>query len=92
MKPLTPDDQTGRESRLPGERAGASEFPAPGPLHVSSHSSPVPGQPPAGHPPCVDSDETGLPVLHSWKTLYLFVLASFALWIALLIALTKSFS
>ena len=38
------------------------------------------------------SDETGLPMLHSWKAVYFFVLATFAVWLALLIALTKYFS
>jgi len=38
------------------------------------------------------SHETGLPLLHSWKAVYVFVLFTFALWLALLIALTKYFS
>jgi hypothetical protein len=41
----------------------------------------------------VDHDRSpGVPGFRTWKTVYLFVLASFAIWIALLIALTKSFS
>jgi hypothetical protein len=39
-----------------------------------------------------ESEETGLPLLQSWKAVYLFVLGSFALWLALLIALTEMFS
>ena len=39
------------------------------------------------------SDEgTGLPGLRTWRAVYAFVLLVFALWIALLIALTKVFS
>lgn len=39
------------------------------------------------------SDEsTGLPVLRSWRRVYAFVLVVFAVWIALLIALTRAFS
>ncbi|HEX9048394.1 MAG TPA: hypothetical protein VF988_15310 [Verrucomicrobiae bacterium] len=39
-----------------------------------------------------ESGATGLPLVHTWKGVYLWVLASFALWVALLVALTKSFS
>jgi hypothetical protein len=39
-----------------------------------------------------ESEETGLPFFHSWKSVYLFVLVSFVLWITLLVALTKYFS
>ncbi len=39
------------------------------------------------------SDEnTGLPVLRTWRGVYAFVLAVFALCVALLIALTRMFS
>lgn len=38
------------------------------------------------------ADKTGLPLFHSWKNVYLFVLGTFALWVALLVALTKAFS
>jgi len=34
----------------------------------------------------------GLPLLGSWKAVYLFVLGSFVLWVALLIGLTNMFS
>jgi hypothetical protein len=37
-------------------------------------------------------EDTGLPLFHSWKSVYLFVVATFILWIALLIALTRMFS
>ena len=45
----------------------------------------------------VDTDhaqagETGLPLLHTWKSVYSFVLASFVLWLLLLIVLTRMFS
>ena len=39
-----------------------------------------------------ESEETGLPFFHSWKSVYLLVLGSFIFWVALLIALTKFFS
>jgi len=49
-----------------------------------------PGQ--AGNQPKIDSPATGLPFLRTWQAVYLFVLASFILWITLLIALTKAYS
>jgi hypothetical protein len=39
-----------------------------------------------------ETEETGLPLFHSWKSVYLFVLGSFVFWVALLIALTNIFS
>ena len=39
-----------------------------------------------------EPDETSLPLLRSWKAVYVFVLGSFVLWLALLIILTKAFS
>ena len=39
-----------------------------------------------------ESEETGLPIFRSWKSVYLFVLGSFVFWVALLIALTEFFS
>jgi len=39
-----------------------------------------------------DTHGTGLPFFRTWKSVYLFVLASFVLWVALLILLTKMFS
>lgn len=39
-----------------------------------------------------ENEDTGLPFLRTWKAVYLFVLASFALWVALLLALTRTFS
>jgi hypothetical protein len=53
----------------------------------------IPG--PAGLPPgSADSNncETGLPGLFTWRTVYAFVLAVFALWVGLLIALSRMFS
>jgi hypothetical protein len=49
------------------------------------------------HPASVESsareaEETGLPFFRSWRSVYLFVLGSFVLWVALLVALTKFFS
>jgi hypothetical protein len=35
---------------------------------------------------------TGLPWLHTWKGVYLFVLGSFIIWVGLLVALTVIFS
>jgi hypothetical protein len=43
-------------------------------------------------PPNHETEGTGLPFFRSWKSVYLFVLATFAVWVALLIALTKAFS
>jgi hypothetical protein len=39
-----------------------------------------------------EKGETSLPFFHSWKSVYLFVLVTFAVWVALLLALTKAFS
>ena len=39
-----------------------------------------------------ESEETGLPLFRTWKWVYLLVLASFILWVTLLIGLTKMFS
>ena len=46
----------------------------------------------AVEPNAQGAEDTGLPLLHSWKAVYLFVLASFVLWVALLLALTKFYS
>jgi hypothetical protein len=46
----------------------------------------------ATEPSARESEETGLPFFRSWKSVYLFVLGSFLLWTALLVALTKMFS
>jgi hypothetical protein len=37
----------------------------------------------------VDDRETGLPLLRTWPAVYLFVLGTFALWMILLVALTR---
>jgi hypothetical protein len=37
----------------------------------------------------IDENKTGLPWPSSWKGAYIFVLASFILWIILLVALTR---
>lgn len=39
-----------------------------------------------------ETNGSGLPFLRTWPAVYLFVLASFVLWVALLIALTRMFS
>lgn len=39
-----------------------------------------------------DPGETGLPLLPTWAAVYWFVAATFALWIGLLILLTKAFA
>jgi hypothetical protein len=36
-------------------------------------------------------DETGLPWLRTWKSVYLVVIINFALWVAFLVALTVYF-
>ena len=47
---------------------------------------------PSDASPDTKPGETGLPLLRTWRAVYVFVLATFALWIALLVALTKLFS
>ncbi|HEX4348980.1 MAG TPA: hypothetical protein VH251_01265 [Verrucomicrobiae bacterium] len=39
-----------------------------------------------------ESGETGLPLFRTWKAVYILVLASFGLWVSLLILLTETFS
>jgi hypothetical protein len=39
-----------------------------------------------------EADETGLPGLRTWNQVYLLVIIHFAIWIALLVALTHFFS
>jgi hypothetical protein len=36
-------------------------------------------------------ETTGLPLLHTWRSVYLFVLGSFVLWVLLLVALSLVF-
>jgi hypothetical protein len=43
-------------------------------------------------PPVAEAGDTGLPWFHTWRGVYLFVLGSFVLWVALLFALTRIFS
>jgi hypothetical protein len=38
-----------------------------------------------------NDEDPGLPGLHSWPAVYLLVLGSFALWIVLLVALTRMY-
>jgi hypothetical protein len=49
-------------------------------------------QPDATEPSAREIEETGLPLFRSWKSVYLFVLATFILWVALLVTLTEIFS
>ena len=39
-----------------------------------------------------DDEATGLPVLKSWRAVYLFVLGTFVVWVILLSALSRAFS
>jgi hypothetical protein len=55
-------------------------------------SAPDESPPEPSRPPAAESGETGLPWLGSWRGVYLFVLATFVLWIALLWLLTSLFS
>ena len=41
--------------------------------------------------PTQPNEDTGLPGFRTWKSVYFFVLASFAVWIALLMALSWMF-
>jgi hypothetical protein len=43
-------------------------------------------------PSAREAEDPGLPWLRTWKGVYLFVLGSFVLWVALLIVLTEIFS
>jgi hypothetical protein len=52
-------------------------------------SSPAP---PGAPNNSVDTNETGLPGLRTWRGVYLVVLGTFMLWVALLAALEKFFS
>jgi len=42
--------------------------------------------------PTPNDDATGLPGVRTWRGVYTAVLVSFAVWIALLIALTRAYS
>ncbi len=37
-------------------------------------------------------EDPGLPGLHTWRAVYLFVIGTFILWVALLLVLTRIFS
>ncbi len=43
-------------------------------------------------PSPIDDDATGLPVLHTWPAVYLFVLVVFIFWVVVLAALPMMFS
>ena len=57
-------------------------------------TTPEPGaeEPKTPIPAAAQEEETGLPVLRSWRGLYWFVAAVFVLWVALLHALTRMYS
>ncbi|HXT13032.1 MAG TPA: hypothetical protein VN873_15835 [Candidatus Angelobacter sp.] len=42
--------------------------------------------------PAREEDKTGFPGLRTWRRVYVFVLITFAIWIALLLALTRVYS
>ena len=46
----------------------------------------------ATEPSARESEETGLPVFKTWPAVYLFVFATFVVWVLLLAALTGIFS
>lgn len=46
----------------------------------------------APEPRPVENEDTGLPWPRTWRGLYLLVVSSFALWVALLITLTRAFA
>jgi hypothetical protein len=53
--------------------------------HTASEDAPEGRVPPSDH-------ETGLPGLRSWRSVYVFVLGIFVLWVGLLTVLTKMYS
>lgn len=60
-----------------------------GPIEPSGRERLVP----ATEPPADRRDETtGIPGLRTWHYVYLFVFASFVLWVLLLLALTEFYS
>jgi hypothetical protein len=54
------------------------------PQDPSPCSEPVPPAPVRN----VEDEATGLPFLHSWQSVYAFVLGTFILWVLLLVVLT----
>jgi hypothetical protein len=40
----------------------------------------------------IDDNDTGLPGFRTWRAVYVFVLASFVLWVVLLLLLTRRFA
>jgi hypothetical protein len=47
---------------------------------------------PVPEPIEAETDETGLPWLRTWRSVYLLVILHFAIWIGLLVVLTHFFS
>ena len=47
---------------------------------------------PIGTAETLSGEPTGLPWFHTWRGVYIFVFGCFILWVALLLALTVSFS
>lgn len=44
------------------------------------------------HPPKSNDEQTGFPGLRTWRGVYTFVLVTFAVWVVLLILLTRAYS
>jgi hypothetical protein len=59
---------------------------------VLNPNQPIPGHPPTDPSTSSDDRSTSLPLLHSWRSVYLFVVAAFVVWVALLTALQRMFS
>jgi hypothetical protein len=49
------------------------------------------GSAPRNVPLAEDNETTGLPFFHTWRSVYLFVLATFVLWVLLLSILSARF-
>ena len=56
----------------------------------TGEQSTTPTDTPSGTAP--NNEATGLPGLHTWRGVYIFVFGSFVLWVVLLFALTRIFS
>ena len=55
-------------------------------------SSGTPPVPPVASKDTIDDEGTGLPGFKTWPAVYLFVFATFVVWVVLLEALTRAFS
>lgn len=52
----------------------------------------VPDNPAAAGPDSGDGNKTGLPLLQSWRAVYIFVALCFVFWVAILALLPRVFS